>query len=87
MKTQSKPAVAAVTGHDCASKQLEQARIEQQLQEFLKSGGRIKTVKADPKINQKLVHGTRHTYVIAMCRCGPCLKWANKHRITQGAVA
>ncbi len=79
--------VSATTGHDCASKGIEQAHLEKQVAKFLKAGGKIKVVSADPQINQKLVHGTRHSYVIAMCRCGPCTKWANKHRVTQGEVA
>ena len=79
--------VSATTGHHCAEKQIESALLAKRIAKFLKNGGVIKTMRADAQINQKLIHGTRHAYVIAMCRCGPCIQWSNKHRVTKGEVA
>ena len=79
--------VSAITGHHCAEKQLESALLAKRIARFLKNGGKVKVVGADPQINQKLIHGTRHAYVITQCRCGPCTKWANKNRVAKGESA
>ena len=86
MKQQSKQ-VSAVTGHHCAEKQIESELLAKRIAKFLKNGGAIKAMRADSKINQKLIHGTRHAYVVTQCRCGLCIQWSNKQRVTKGEVA
>ena len=62
-------------------------QIQSDLETFLANGGVIKKMSVVAHTNEKLKHGTRHAYVIAMCRCGPCTKWANKNRVAKGEVA
>lgn len=62
-------------------------QIQTDLETFLANGGVIKKMSVVAHTNEKLKHGTRYAYVIAMCRCGPCTKWANKNRVTKGVAA
>ena len=79
--------VSAITGHHCAEKRLESALLAKRIAKFLKTGGTVKVISNEAPIKQQLIHGTRHAYVITMCRCGPCTSWANKNRVAKGAVA
>lgn len=79
MNQQKSKLISASTGHDCAAKQAESTKLAVQVAEFLKAGGKVKEVDPVRPLNSTIVHGTKHGYFIAKCRCGKCIKWANKN--------
>lgn len=60
--------------HDCANKQQQSYDLEIQVQKFITNGGEIRT-NNEKKPVHKLIHGTRHAYNIASCRCAVCVSW------------
>lgn len=61
---------------ECAQKHSIAQKLERQIQDFLAKGGVIDTRQNNEKYAKpKLVHGTRHAYNIAACRCAVCVSW------------